>query len=297
MRNHVLPAFGVVPLGRITQLDVRAWVAQLDSKGLAPVTVQKAYQTLSKVLRAAVDAGLIAESPCRNVALPRIEREEMRFLNPAEIAALAEVIDPRYRALVIFDAYCGLRLGELAALRRGRLDLLRRQVRVAEVAVEVRGRLLFGAPKTKSSRRTVPVPGFVAGALQEHLALFCDPAPEALVFAGADGGVLRANGWRARQWKKAISAAGVDPLRPHDLRHTAVSLWIAAGASPKQVATWAGHTSVSVVLDRYGHLFPGHEHAVLGLERLGAAPPSRPAKVVSLADAARGNGAPPQGTL
>jgi Phage integrase family len=53
------------------------------------------------------------------------------------------------------------------------------------------------------------------------------------------------------------------PLRPHDLRHTAVALWIAAGANPKQIATWAGHTSVSVVLDRYGHLFEGHEAAVL----------------------------------
>lgn len=80
---------------------------------------------------------------------------------------------------------------------------------------------------------------------------------------GARWGALRANGWRARHWRPAIRAAGLEPLRPHDLRHTAVSLWVAAGASPKQIATWAGHTSVSVVLDRYGHLFPGHQDAVL----------------------------------
>jgi integrase len=60
-----------------------------------------------------------------------------------------------------------------------------------------------------------------------------------------------------------VREAGLAPLRPHDLRHTAVSLWIAAGAKPNQIATWAGHTSVSVVLDRYGHLFPGHERDVL----------------------------------
>ena len=66
----------------------------------------------------------------------------------------------------------------------------------------------------------------------------------------------------------AIAEAHLAPLRPHDLRHTAVALWIAQGGSPKQIATWAGHTSVSVVLDRYGHLFPGHEATIM--ERLEA---------------------------
>lgn len=92
---------------------------RLGRSGSAPATVQKAYQTLSKIFRGAVDAGLIAQSPCRRIALPRVEREEMRFLTPAEIGALAEAIEPRYRAMVLFDAYCGLRLGELAGLRRG----------------------------------------------------------------------------------------------------------------------------------------------------------------------------------
>jgi integrase len=263
IRNHVLPVFGELPLGAITQLDVRAWVAELDAGGRAPATVQKAYQTLSKILRGAVDAGLIAQSPCRNTALPRVERDEMRFLRPAEVAALAEAIEPRYRAMIFFDAYCGLRLGELAGLRRSRVDLLRRQVRVAEIAVEVKGELMFGPPKTRAGYRKVPLPRFVAAEMAAHLDTYGEAVPDALVFVGADGGALRANGWRARHWRPAIKNAGLEPLRPHDLRHTAVSLWVAAGASPKQVAAWAGHTSVSVVLDRYGHLFPGHEAAVL----------------------------------
>ncbi|MGH8975596.1 MAG: hypothetical protein ACRD0C_20610 [Acidimicrobiia bacterium] len=72
------------------------------------------------------------------------------------------------------------------------------------------------------------------------------------------------------------SAALLAPLRPHDLRHTAVALWIAREASPKQIATWAGHTSVSVVLDRYGHLFPGHEEAVMRRLEEGYAMPTVP---------------------
>jgi integrase len=63
-------------------------------------------------------------------------------------------------------------------------------------------------------------------------------------------------------WQPAVRAAGLEPLRIHDLRHSAVALWIAAGASPKEIAVRAGHTSVAVVLDRYGHLLPGTEESV-----------------------------------
>ena len=86
--------------------------------------------------------------------------------------------------------------------------------------------------------------------LECHLADHVDRAPAAPGFGGTGGGVLRAGSWRHRFWLPAVRAAGLEPLRIHDLRLTAVSLWIAAGASPKQIATWAGHTSVSAVLDR-----------------------------------------------
>jgi integrase len=94
LRRYALPRFGDLALVAISQRDVRAWVAELSGLGLAPATVQKAYQLLGKVMGAAVDAGMVMQSPCRRVPLPRVEREEMRFLTPAEIARLADVIDP-----------------------------------------------------------------------------------------------------------------------------------------------------------------------------------------------------------
>lgn len=283
LRGHILPAFGSAALADIGQLDVRSWVAELSANGLAPNTVHKAYQVLSKALAAAVDAGLLAVTPCRNVPLPKVQHQEMRFLSPTELAELAAVIKPRYRALVLVGGYGGLRIGEMAGLRRCRVDVLRSRLDVVEKMVEVRGELLAGGPKTRAGRRQVPLPRPVAGELTVHLERFVAPEPEALLFAGPDGGALRARQWRARHWAPAIAEAGLAPLRPHDLRHTAVALWIAQGASPKQIATWAGHTSVSVVLDRYGHLFPGHEDAVMQRLAEGYTAPAapRPAEVLS----------------
>jgi integrase len=97
-----------------------------------------------------------------------------------------------------------------------------------------------------------------------------------LVFRSPEGHAVRPGLFRRRFWHPAVAKADLAPLRIHDLRHTAVALWIAAGANPKQVAARAGHTSVSVVLDRYGHLFPEQDTAlVAALERSAAAASGR----------------------
>jgi integrase len=215
-------------------------------------------QLLGKSLRAAVDAGLLATNPAERVRLPKIEREEMRFLAPDQVAWLADTIDSRYRTLVLVGAY-GLRFGELAALRRDRVDVMRGRLDVAETVVEVKGHHHVGPPKTRAGRRAVPLPRSVSTALADHVA---DLPQDALVFPAPEGGFLRASLFRRRTWHPAVDRAGLTPLRPHDLRHTAVAFWIAAGASPKEVAARAGHTSVVTVPDRYGHLLPGSEERV-----------------------------------
>jgi hypothetical protein len=148
----------------------------------------------------------------------------------------------------------------VAVAHRSRVDLLRGTVTVAEIVVEVRGVLHIGPPKTRASRRTVGLPRFVAEELAAHLAEAGDL--EGFVFTAPQGGPLRVTGFRARVWRPATRTAGLDGLRIHDLRHTAVALWIAAGANPKEVAARAGHASVSFTLDRYGHLYPEADTAL-----------------------------------
>ncbi|HKE98047.1 MAG TPA: site-specific integrase [Actinomycetes bacterium] len=119
---------------------------------------------------------------------------------------------------------------------------------------------LWRPPKTRASRRTVGLPRFVVMELGEHLAGGNDP--RAFVFTATRRGPFRPSNFRDRVWRPTTAAAGLDRLRIHDLRHTAVALWIAAGASPKEVAARAGHTSVSFTLDRYGHLYPEADQAL-----------------------------------
>jgi integrase len=85
-----------------------------------------------------------------------------------------------------------------------------------------------------------------------------------LVFPAPEGGGLRVNSWRRRFWLPGVAKADLKPLRPHDMRHTAVALWIAVGASPLEVTRRAGHTSTSFTLDRYGHLFPAADDTLRG---------------------------------
>ena len=275
LNRYLIPTFGELELSDITVSDVRTWIAELSgSLGLAPSTVPKAGQIMSKIMRSAVETGLLKASPCTTVRFPRIERTEMRFLSPAEVARLAEAIHLRYRAVVFLGAYGGLRAGELFGLRVDRLDLASRHVDVLEQVVEVSGYLHFGPPKTRAGRRRVPLPKVAADALAAHLKAF--PSTD-FVFTSPDGGTVRLNAWRQRFWAPAIKKAEVAPFRIHDLRHTAVAMWIAAGASPREIASRAGHSSVSVVLDRYGHLLPGTEERVNdALDRLAAVAVEKP---------------------
>lgn len=252
--RYMLPTFGAAPLAEIDHLAVTAWVARMD-RDHAAATVVKAAQIMGKIMRAAVAAKVITSSPCDGIKLPRIEREEMRFLSADEVWTLAGCMDERYRAAVLLAAFSGLRAGELFGLKTERVNPLRRTVDVVEIVTEVGGRSVVGPPKTRAGRRTVPIPGFVAEALVPHLT-----AP--LVFPSPNGGYVSLSSWRTRFWRPATAAAGLSGFRIHDLRHTAVALWIEAGATPVEIAKRAGHSSTVTVLDRYGHRLPGAEDRV-----------------------------------
>lgn len=106
IENHVRPRFKDVPIAKITQVDVRAWVAELSTKR-KPATVHLIYQILDRALNAAVDGGMIPLSPCRNISLPKIERGEPRFLTPEQVNRIVAAAPDYYRTLILTAAYLG----------------------------------------------------------------------------------------------------------------------------------------------------------------------------------------------
>lgn len=179
----------------------------------------------------------------------------MLILTPAQVRTLAEAMPALYRALVFVLAYGGLRWGEACALRRGRCDIGRMRLEIVESLSEVNGKVVFGPTKTYS-RRDARIPAFVAALLDEHLQQFTGPAANALVFTSSHGEALRGPNFRRRVWAPALREAGLPAkLRLHDLRHTCASLLVSRGASVKAVASQLGHSTPTVTLNVYAHLF------------------------------------------
>ncbi len=257
LRVHLLPEFGDTPLAKILPLAVKRFLADKATTH-RPATVHKMAQILSKILREAVDDGRITRNPVVGIALPRIEVKEMKVLDPNQVEHLVRHLDTRYRTAVHLFAYSGLRARELFALRGRDVDPLGGHVTVREALTEVRGKLHFASPKSKAALRRVPLPRTIADEVGQHM-LDLGAGPDDLVFPSPHGMPVRLAKWRQRYWYPATTAADLPGLRIHDLRHTAVTLWIAADASAKEIAVRAGHRSVATILDRYGHLLPSRE--------------------------------------
>jgi integrase len=142
LRNYVLPTFQDLPVAEVRPADVRAWISALLKHGLSPATVKAVHATFSRIMNQAVIDGVIARSPSFGLSLPKEgPGEEMKVMEPGQIAAVADAIDPRYRALIFTAAYTGMRWSELVALQTTNLDLTKASVRIRESLVEVNGTL------------------------------------------------------------------------------------------------------------------------------------------------------------
>jgi len=266
LRNHVLPYFGELRIGSVIPTQIQGFVAHLESEGLAASTIRQVYLLVAGIFASALESDLIARTPCRGIKLPRRSQREMRFLDADEVAKLADVIDDRFRALVLTAAEC--RFGELTGLRLHRLDLLRRNLTVAETLTDVKGHVRLAAPKTAAARRQIALPRFLCDELARHLAEW-PTERDGFVFEAPEGGPLRRTNFRRRSWLPAVRASVGEPLRFHDMRHSHAAMLIAEGEHPKVIQARLGHSSIQVTLDTYGHLFEGLDEAAA--DRLDAA--------------------------
>ena len=241
--RYILPALGGIRLAKLTPEDIDAFLTA-ELADYAPSTVHRHYRTIHRMCEVAVARRRLAVNPAGPVEPPKVSRKEMRFLSVDQLEAVAAAINPRYRAWVLVAGYGGLRWGEMQALRPHHVD------GNALIVVEQLG----GADvKTEASRRRVVLPASIGAELATHMATY----PGDLVFTNTAGKPMAHSSFTSHHWKPALGKAGVDQAtRLHDLRHTAVALAIQAGAHPKMIADMLGHSSITVTMNDYGHLFP-----------------------------------------
>lgn len=283
LRTHARPAFGATRVNRIRVSDIKAWLKKLGDAGVAANTRRNAFRVVKQVFDEAVDDSILATNPCSRIKASDLPRsltvsKEMLSLSAREVQRLATAADAifpndlpadghgptGFGAVIEFAAWTGLRSGEIAGLRMKSLDLVRGKVRVRESLSEVKGELHAVPPKTYAERDVQLLPPHIPR-LRAYLAAQPPKGPEDFVFTEPDGSQLRHVGWfYPRVFRPAVKAARLpEALRFHDLRHTHAALLIADGWHPLAISRRLGHSTITVTMDRYGHLLPSLEEDLI----------------------------------
>lgn len=249
LRRYLDPAFGKWAVTDIREGHVRTWRKQQLDAGASPTSLAKAYRLLKATMNTAVDDGLIRRNPCRIKGAGSDRSPERQVLTMHQVFELADVIAPRYRALVLLATFASLRWGELAALRRKDIDLDAGVVRVERSLTELAGGgYHFGPPKSVAGRRVVALADVITPDLTCHLARFAADDDDGLVFTSPTGQPLRHGNFRRRCWLPALTKAGLTGMHFHDLRHTGNDFAAGTGATLREMMDRMGHSSTRAAL-------------------------------------------------
>lgn len=250
-RLHIVPFLGSKNLGEIGTDTVRSWRTTLLDEGRTEIRVAKAYKLLRAIMFTAVDDGRVKRNPCRIKGADQEHSPERPVATVLEVFALADRMPVRFRAFVLAAAFTGLRWGELIALRRRDVDLDRPAVRVPRKFAQLTsGEMVEGPTKSAAGLRTVALPELILTDLRRHLEQYVQDGPDALIFVGEKGAVLKRGNWRRSvKWAESVARAGLPAgFRFHDLRHTGNHLAAAAGASTRELMHRMGHGSARAAL-------------------------------------------------
>jgi integrase len=271
VRAYLAPALGTILLSKLQPIAMStAYAAALTSGrrkstgGLSPRTVHHVHQILKQALRQAVRWQLLSRNPADHVDPPRVERGEMKVWDVNVMAAALE----RARSLRVFvpallAGLCGLRRGEIAALRWRHVDLDRAQLAVIESTEQTRAGVRIKAPKSGRGRK-VALPAKVVEELrawrtrqaQELLKLGTRIGDDTFVCAREDDGAMIQPQSITHAWDRFVTAAKLPRIRFHDLRHSHATHLLASGVHPKIASERLGHATVGLTLDTYSHVLP-----------------------------------------
>lgn len=256
--KQILPALGDEALASITPAAVRAWHAAM---GTGPTQRAHAYSLLRTICNTAVADEVIGANPCRVRGAGQTKRARtIRPASLAELEALTRALPDRYRLMALLAAWCALRFGELAELRRSDVDLKAGVIRVRRGVIRTGDGLAVKGPKSEAGKRDVAIPPHLIPTVKAHMRDHVAASRDALVFPAAGGGHMAPSSLYA-VYHPAREAAGRPDLRFHDLRHTGAVLAAATGATLADLMARLGHSTVSAAM-RYQHSAADRDKAI-----------------------------------
>jgi integrase len=277
--RHIVPAFGHLPLQRLTPAQLTAFYRglleagqQRGNSGLAPKTVRNIHGALHAALRDAVRWGYVARNVAAVADLPRSATPEMHVWSPEQLGAfLDHVRGDRLYAAWLLLATTGMRRGEVAGLRWVDVDLDAGRVSPRRPRVVVNHEVLVSEPKTAKGRRSIALDPATVAALREHrrwqleerLAVGPGWEDSGLVFTWPDGRPLHPERF-SRWFEQHTRAAGLPKIRLHDVRHSYATAALAAGIPAKIVSERLGHANIAITMDTYSHVLPGLDEQAAG---------------------------------
>ena len=286
-RKSIIPLIGNATLSKLQPLEISAAYSKAlaqgrrDGKGgLSPRTVHHMHRVLRQSLQQAVRWHLIARNPTDAARPPKVERARMRTFDNDQTAMLLEALrSTRMFVPTLLAVSCGLRRGEIVALRWRALDLEARRLAVVASTEQTRAGVREKEPKGRKGR-VVNLPSFVVEQLRRHrlqqaeemLKIGVRQSGQTHVVTRADGKPLQPRSV-THEWHRLLATTGLPRVRFHDLRHTHASHLLAEGVHPKVVMERLGHSSIGITLDTYSHALPTMQVEAAGLidDALGAA--------------------------
>jgi integrase len=270
--KYLVPVLGRYPLHGLPVAAINGMYGNLlhaepPFPALSPSTIRRIHATLHKALADAVRWQLIGRNPAAFADPPRAPKPEMKVWSVSDLQGfLAATRDDRFATLWVFIALTGVRRGEALGLRWSDIDWEHGRATIRQTILPVGHRPTVGEPKTARGRRSVALDEHTVKALRAHhrtqleqrLLLGAAFKDWGLIFAYPDGEPLNPE-YVSRRFQRLLRAAGLPPVRLHDLRHTHATLALAAGVPTRVVSDRLGHSAMAVTTDIYQHAIPDLE--------------------------------------
>lgn len=269
LQTHILPFFGSKPINEIKASDVRRWQAKLMSSpnNYSQTYLKKINTELNSIINYAKRFYDLNTNPCGKAGtIGKAKAEEMDYWTYDEYIAFREGVKDKSLSYICFEVlyWTGMREGELLALSPADIDLDNKTISINRTYQRIEGKDVFTSPKTRKSKRKIPIPDFLCQELSDYiLSRYMLDADERLFPV--------TKSYLSHEMIRGCKNTGVKKIRIHDIRHSHASLLINQGCDALMLADRLGHEKVSTTLNTYSHLFPHKQQELVhSLESLQA---------------------------